>query len=222
MTSQEPSATQNRFDLEAEQWDTLPGMREMSEKAFLAIKAAVPLKSSMKCLEFGCGTGLVSFQIEPYVNTILGIDFSDNMVKVYNRKARESKVEDRVHAVPLILSNTDQLNGRKFDLIFSHLTYHHVEDFHQISKLLYEYLETDGYLVVTDFEKFEDSELFHPKAKHSTVEHHGILRAELLSALGEAGFKEVQVNVPFTVVRKVEGPKGEVEFPFVCGVGKKP
>ncbi|KAK9719511.1 hypothetical protein K7432_004756 [Basidiobolus ranarum] len=220
-TLQEPTATQQRFDLEAEKWDNLPGMKEMAEKAFLAIKSTIHLTKSQNCLEFGCGTGLVSFQVEPYVNSILGVDFSENMANVYNRKAKEKKVEEQLQAIPLEITNADQLDGKKFHLIFSHLTYHHVEDFHHMTKILYEYLEKDGYLVVTDFEKFDGSELFHPKAKHSTVEHHGILKTELESALKEANFKEVQVNTPFSVIKGVEGSQTPMEFPFLCGVGRK-
>lgn len=37
-------------------------------------------------LEIGCGTGLLSFLIEPYVRSLIGVDTSEGMVSAFASK----------------------------------------------------------------------------------------------------------------------------------------
>jgi len=44
----------------------------------------------MKVLDFGCGTGLLSFFLQPYVGEITGIDTSKGMIEVFDKKIKEN------------------------------------------------------------------------------------------------------------------------------------
>jgi Predicted methyltransferase (contains TPR repeat) len=45
----------------------------------------------MKVLDFGCGTGLLSFFLQPYVGEITGIDTSKGMIEVFDKKLKKIK-----------------------------------------------------------------------------------------------------------------------------------
>jgi 2-polyprenyl-3-methyl-5-hydroxy-6-metoxy-1,4-benzoquinol methylase len=45
-------------------------------------------------LDFACGTGSVTFQLSVSVKQILGIDISDQMIAVANKKAAEQQIEN--------------------------------------------------------------------------------------------------------------------------------
>ncbi|MFQ3282812.1 class I SAM-dependent methyltransferase [Reinekea sp.] len=52
------------------------------------------LSSSMRILEFGCGTGSTAIQHAPYVKHIDAIDISQNMIEIGRKRAVESHIEN--------------------------------------------------------------------------------------------------------------------------------
>ena len=47
-----------------------------------AVSAEVRLAADMDVLDFGCGTGLLALQLQPYVRSITGVDSSQGMLDV--------------------------------------------------------------------------------------------------------------------------------------------
>ena len=76
----------NRFDMAALTWDEKPVRVNIAKNIAEKIKELVPLNQNMKVLDFGCGTGLLSFFLQPYVGEITGIDTSKGMIEVFDKK----------------------------------------------------------------------------------------------------------------------------------------
>jgi len=52
---------ENNFDKKAKTWDEDPQIVLRAQKVATHIRKGVPLNSDMSALEYGCGTGLLSF-----------------------------------------------------------------------------------------------------------------------------------------------------------------
>ena len=57
--------TSTYFDERAKDWDANPMRVERARIVAQAIRQAVPLRPGMTALELGCGTGLLSFALQP-------------------------------------------------------------------------------------------------------------------------------------------------------------
>ncbi|GAB1316499.1 hypothetical protein MFIFM68171_06709 [Madurella fahalii] len=119
-------------------------------------------------------------------------------------------------------------NGRRFDLVVSHLVLHHVPDLGRLFETVYGVLKSGGRVMVTDFEDFGPAaRRFHPEAKMDGVERHGIEAGQMRRVLETAGFVEVKVERAFEMAKKVETEPGsgvlgpEVVFPFLICEGRR-
>lgn len=67
----------------------------------------------MRVLEFGCGTGTTAIIHAPHVQSILGIDYSHEMIAIAEKRAKEadiSNVEFKVEAIENLSSQTEQFD----------------------------------------------------------------------------------------------------------------
>jgi 2-polyprenyl-3-methyl-5-hydroxy-6-metoxy-1,4-benzoquinol methylase len=92
---------------------------------------------------------------------VTGLDTSAGMVDQFNKKAAHRKVAEKVHAIKLELSKPGQLK-ETYDVIFSNLAFHHVEDISKMCKILGSALRPGGIMIAVDFLKSDYSVLFHP------------------------------------------------------------
>ena len=76
----------NEFDQKASQWDAKPVRVERAQAVAESIKARCPLSPHMTALEYGCGTGLLSFALQPYLGHITLADSSSGMLAVLRDK----------------------------------------------------------------------------------------------------------------------------------------
>ena len=80
MTTIQPTKLDaSHFDSKARQWDENPLFRERGLQIAEAIRKAVPLHRHMNALDYGCGTGLLSFPLKDELGTILMADSSSGM-----------------------------------------------------------------------------------------------------------------------------------------------
>lgn len=222
-----------RFDAESQAWDQNPNIHEMARLAADAIVQRVSLSPTMTSLDFGCGTGVLSFLLAPRVGHILGIDSSQGMIDMFRNKIETSDFAQKLNAAKLFLEDPTQLaglggrEGGKFDLIFSHLVAHHIQDIPALVKLLHACLVPGGWLVISDFEASSHSKRFHMKHKLEGVEHHGLEYGVVRNAFEEAGFADLVVERGFTFEKAVDEEetglmKGErLEFGFLLASGRK-
>lgn len=83
-----PLSGNDRFNAEAAAWDANPDVHRASDGALQAILAAHPsLRDAhagkgpgVDVLEIGCGTGLLTLRMAPYVRSIVAIDAAEGMI----------------------------------------------------------------------------------------------------------------------------------------------
>src|SRR5512141_2347542 len=114
------------FDERAKDWDSDPDKVERARAVAEAIRKAVPLSTEMNALEYGCGTGLLSFALQSDLGQITLADTSQGMLDVLTEKIHEAGVEN-MHPVKLDLA-TDPLPIVRYQLTYSLMTLHHIHD----------------------------------------------------------------------------------------------
>ncbi len=202
------------FDVEAAQWDENPGRVKLANDVADAIIKETRPSGEMDILDFGCGTGLVTLRLQPYVRTITGADSSRGMIGVL-----ESKVKARglgnVRTLLVDLEKGQRIEGR-FHLVMSSMTMHHVKDTASLFRQWHDLLHPGGTLAAADLDSEDGS--FH--LNNTGVFHQGFDRERLKRLLGEAGFREVRDVTAATMIRDVEG-QGKRAFPVFLLVARK-
>src|SRR5512140_1752279 len=113
-------ANMTDFDAKAKGWDEVPGRRERANAVAAAIREQVRLSIKMSALEYGCGTGLLSFALQPYLGKIILADSSAGMLEVVKEKIAASGVKNMS---PLLLDlSRDPLSAQRFHFIYSLMT----------------------------------------------------------------------------------------------------
>ncbi len=102
------------FDESAKDWDSDPKKVERARMVAEAIRNTISLSREMKALEYGCGTGLLSFALQPDLGGITLADTSQGMLDVLREKIAQSEVTN-MHPTRLDLSS-DPLPAERYDL----------------------------------------------------------------------------------------------------------
>ncbi len=190
------------FDAAARSWDT-PEKVGRSRLIAGAIAAAVPLAPDMYALEYGCGTGLVTWELADRVAHVTLADTSSGMLDVV-RERLAALPDDRFDVVELDLST--QPAPETFDLIYTALVLHHIADTPAVLAGFFGALRPGGYLAIADLDHDHDNR-FHG---HGFDGHTGFHRHILGEQIVAAGFEEPTFT---TAARITKGEKGsEREF----------
>jgi ubiquinone/menaquinone biosynthesis C-methylase UbiE len=201
------------FDERAKDWDSDPSKVERARAVAEAILKTVPLSTDMKALEYGCGTGLLSFALQPYLGSIMLADSSQGMLDVLSKKIADAGMTS-MHPTRLDLA-ADPLPAERFHLTYSLMTLHHIDDTEDILGKFHALLETNGYLLVADLDKEDGT--FHTDG--TTDVHKGFGRDELQRQVETAGFG----NVTFSTAHEIKKKIGDEEkiFPVFLMVARK-
>nr|CAG8433307.1 6227_t:CDS:2 [Entrophospora candida]CAG8436544.1 878_t:CDS:2 [Entrophospora candida] len=226
-TNQHNFAEHNRdhFNENAESYDKHPYIDLIVTKCANAILERVGDKfdeEKTEVMEFACGTGLLSQKLCSHVKSILGVDISQSMVDVYNRKAWQQGIpKEEMEAICLELSEGDQLNGKKFDFIICASSYHHIDDVSTITKLLSTYLKPgDGQLIVLDLKKDLHSKKLHERKHgqgnhvHNDVNHKGHEDNVNNVVAHKGGFDPDELKQVFVETGLLKDVEVEVAFRF--------
>jgi len=199
------------FDARARTWDD-PIKALRARHIADAIREMVPLTKEMSALEYGCGTGLLSFELKEYLGRITAADSSPGMFEVLREKIVASAV-DNIDPVKLDLM-TDTSPVKDLDVIFSMLALHHVSDVQKVLGIFHSVLKTPGYLCIADLDKEDGS--FHGEG---FAGHPGFDRNELTKMVTCAGFEKVR----FKSVLEIEREMGTVKrtFPVFLMIAEK-
>lgn len=157
----------------------------------------IKLDKSMEIMDFGAGTGLLSYFVAPYVNKIVAVDNSPSMLHEFQNKCDQFSCHTEVIEKDL---STDTLE-RKFDGIISSMTIHHLEDIPALFSKLYGMLDEDGFIAIADLDSEDGT--FH--SDNEGVFHYGFDRQLLARYAQEAGFKDVT----FSLANKIAKPHAE-------------
>ncbi|MDF2635125.1 MAG: hypothetical protein K0R78_1999 [Pelosinus sp.] len=174
------------FNMQALTWDSEKRIKRAKVIAE-QITQAVPLKRHYRALEFGCGTGLISFNLFDKLKDITCIDTSKGMIDVLNAKIELFQVNNMVAYQYDI--NNESLLVPKYDFIFMSMALHHIADIETMLEKLYCLLKKDGHLCIVELD--EDDGSFH-KAEKDFIGHHGFCQEELKKVLDKIGLEELE------------------------------
>jgi 2-polyprenyl-3-methyl-5-hydroxy-6-metoxy-1,4-benzoquinol methylase len=187
------------FDKEAANWDETPGRVKLAHDIARAMMDIDIIKSDMNVLDFGCGTGLLTLQLQPLVRLITGVDSSAGMLEVLQQKIESQKLTN-VKTQLLNIEEGDSLEGT-YDLIVSSMTLHHIKDIKGLFNHFKLVTNTNGYLCLADLDPDEGQ--FHQD--NEGVFHFGFDRGSLRQILEEAGFDVVEIKTATEMMKAVPG-----------------
>lgn len=202
------------FDSRAKTWDDDPMKAARAEAVAREIRAQVALEPQMSALEYGCGTGLLSFALREQFKHLTLADSSSGMLAVLEEKIKAGAI-DHMTALKLDLAS-DPLPRERFDLIHSLMTLHHIDDTDALLRALYALLKSPGYLCLADLDREDGS--FHGAG---FAGHRGFDRETLQRQASDAGFRNIRFTTVFTI-RKAVASGGEKDFPVFLLVAEKP
>ena len=201
------------FNKAAASWDSGPRVK-LADDIARAIRDELSPTKDMNILDFGCGTGLLAMNLQPYVGTVTGVDSSPGMLEVFESKI-EAMHKTNVSVRHLDLEKGDHLEGN-YHLITSSMTLHHVREIKPLLDQFYRILTPGGHLALADLDL--DDGQFHEDS--TGVFHNGFDRAELVKAFETAGFEEVSERTA-TSMKKPGADGVQREFTIVLITGQK-
>lgn len=181
MTSPSDTGSHNLsyFDDAAATWDDNPHRRKLTEAIAQDICNIVPLAADWRVLEYGCGTGSLSFLLASRVRQVIAADASPGMIEQVRQKLT---LHPNVRMTPLLLDLTrDPTPPERFDLIITAMALHHVDDVPLLLTRLGAMLAKGGWLVVADLCK-EDGSFHEPR----NVPHNGFDPDELARLVAQS------------------------------------
>ncbi|CAN3373728.1 hypothetical protein DIURU_005529 [Diutina rugosa] len=164
-----------------------------------------------KVMDFAAGTGLVTTKLVPYLpgSEIVGVDINPAFLAKFEAKEkalREQGVNiSHVEVDIMDPSKKEELDAkfkRQFDIIFCTLSYHHIDNYEDVTVRLCEFLAPGGELIIIDFynEDLENVDVERLNADESfAVRHMGGLKKEVLHSVlqDKCGLTNVSVAREF-------------------------
>ena len=204
----------NYFDKAAATWDKNPANIERAEAIAEGIIKAVPLSKQWNVLEYGCGTGLLSFLLQPHVQSIVLADESPEMLKVLGEKIVHHGI-DNMH--PRQLNLLKERYEEKHDLICTQMALHHIIETEKIIAIFHNLLHPNGYLCIADL--VEEDGSFH--SHHERYEgHNGFNIDKLTKILTSAGFRNIAVSICCNIARTADTGASRT-YPVFLMIGTK-
>jgi len=202
------------FDKAAESYDLKPGRLKLAQDVAKAIINEVNLSGDMDVLDFGCGTGLVTLQLQPRVRTITGVDSSHGMLDVLKSKIKEQNMIN-VKTEFIDMEKGDTLKGN-FHLIISSMTLHHIQDLEYLLRQFYNCLLPGGVLCIADLDS--DGGEFH--SDQTGVVHAGFERSDFRRLFNRCGFHGLRDVTVARVVKELSDGRVQ-EFTVFLMIGRK-
>ena len=202
------------FDQEAAKWDQVPGRVKVVQDIAQSMIRELTLTPDMDVLDFGCGTGLLTFALRPFVRSITGVDSSQGMLDVFKTKIKEQNLNN-IKASYLDLDNGGVLSG-SYHLIVSSMTLHHVKEIGPLLKQFQRVIYSSGSLCVADLDL--DDGQFH--GNNDGVFHDGFNREDLSRMCMSAGFRGMRVAQAAQIEKPVGDGKSRF-FTIFLMIGRK-
>ena len=172
------------FEHKSKSWD-LKSRRVQSAKAIAdTIIENIELSKKMHIMDFGAGTGLLSYCLSHKVSEVTAVDNSPSMLEVFHEKSEQFSCPTNVLMLDL---SKDELPNLKYDGIVSSMTIHHIENLKKMFTQMHALLQEGGFIALADLEKEDGS--FH--SDNEGVFHFGFEKAELKNIVNEIGFKNI-------------------------------
>jgi SAM-dependent methyltransferase len=190
------------FDLKARDWDKDP----------LKVERARVFAGEI--IKFGSGTGLVSFQLKDRFRSLTLADTSRGMMEVLTEKIRSEKI---LNMKPLLIDIFKDKNGLSdYDIIYTLLVLHHIQDINKTFEVFNKLLKPGGYVCIGDLVT-EDGSFHHTDPDFDG--HKGFDINDLKERLVFNGFK-VEYDSIFMEIEK-EFNNEIRKYPLFLLIGKK-
>jgi ubiquinone/menaquinone biosynthesis C-methylase UbiE len=208
---------ENAFDQAALQWDSNPDRLKLHQQTAEKIISRIPEKNNWRALDFGCGTGIMSFLLSPHLDSIDCIDSSAGMIEELHKKLNQQGAPENI-TPHCVLLESGTFPPESFDMLFSVLTLHHVREVEKLIKIFAEIIRPGGRIILIDLDK-EDG-CFHKKTETS-VYHHGFEREYIGDLLRGNGFTAIYAET--AACRKREMDDGSTRaYPLFMISATKP
>ena len=181
----------DNFKNKSKSWDMNSKIVQNAQTIAELIVKNIKLDKSMEVMDFGAGTGLLSYCVAPYVSKIIAVDNSPSMLLEFQSKCDDFSCETEVLEKDLSVDTID----RKFDGIISSMTIHHLEDIPALFSKFYAMLNDDGFIAIADLDSEDGT--FH--SDNTGVHHHGFDRKVLEQSAKESDFKDVRFDLASTI-----------------------
>lgn len=187
------------FDKQAKEWDNDPFKTERAITIAKEMANFIQPNKTMNAFEFGCGTGLLSYQLKDLFGTITLADTSEGMIKVLQEKIANENIKNFKPLLADLLEEGFAVKKNEYDVIYTLMTLHHIIDTDKISKIFNVMLKKGGYLCIADLVK-EDGTF------HSNVPdfygHNGFKIEELSAILLKNGFEIAYNKIPLEIEKE--------------------
>jgi tRNA (cmo5U34)-methyltransferase len=203
----------NEFDIKAADWDKNPMHWDRSVAIAGEIRKRIPLKPYFRALEFGAGTGILSFLLKDHLREIVLMDNSSEMIRMINEKIASTRVKI-FKTMFFDLEHEDFTNG-KFDFIFTQMVLHHVSDIDNIITKFHELLNHGGYLAIADLNSEDGS--FH---SDGFTGHKGFDADYITKLVLSKGFTNISDKECFVIKRQVSETE-TMEYPVFLLIAEK-
>lgn len=112
------------------------------------VQSRINISKTTKILDLGVGTGLLSSVLYENGAEVVGLDFSEGMIK----EAKVKMPKARFIQQDLNLGLPEELEGEKFDYIVSSYAIHHICDDSKVKllKQLERFLKPSGVIIIAD------------------------------------------------------------------------
>ncbi|KLE05050.1 class I SAM-dependent methyltransferase [Aliarcobacter butzleri] len=201
----------SRFDERAKDWDKKQTTLDKSDACINHLKEKIDFSNIKNILDYGCGTGLIAFNLVEENNEVLGLDNSYGMIEEFNKKVKEKNLSNIKAKKHNILE--EDLPKNSFDLIVISMSLHHIEDIDMFFKKSFEALKNGGYICVNDLDKEDGS--FHAKHNNEGVYHFGFSKDELVETAKKIGFSDSSFDIVYIFERE------NGNFPIFNFIAKK-
>ncbi len=194
--------------------DAPEGSAQRAKAVAEEIRRRLPIRADMTALDYGAGTGLMAFALRPFVKSITAVDYSQGTIEALQQKIEESNIDG---VTPLLGDlSIGELNGQRFDLVYSSMTMHHIPNVAEVLRKFYDLIEPGGFIAIADLDAEDGS--FH--GDHTEVHHHGFDRKEMARLVGQAGFVDVKSSTAHTMTKEIENGESR-DFPIFLVIGRK-
>jgi ubiquinone/menaquinone biosynthesis C-methylase UbiE len=191
----------NEFDELAAMWDDDPIRVARAASIAQSMRDVLDMNTFRTALEYGSGTGLLSFALKDDLKKITLMDQSVEMTKVAREKCKTSQL-NHLHPIKMDLMVDEYQPSSSFDLIFSLLTLHHIHDTDGILSRFKSLTTPNGFLAIIDLETEDGS--FHDREFNG---HLGFDRNDLEKKVKKAGFQPFYYDVIYEIEKGEEGNK---------------
>jgi len=202
----------SEFDARARDWDNNQRYIDRSKAVGKALLQMVPMRPGMKALEYGSGTALLSFELRDQFAEITLMDNSREMTQVAREKIADQRVENMK---PLFFDLEHEDFTGKFDIIYSQMVMHHVNDIDAMLAKFYSLLNPGGYLATADL--YAEDGTFHSDGFNG---HLGFDVEDLGNRLKKIGFKGIKHQQCFVISKTDEEGKTK-EYPIFLLIAVK-